>query len=191
MACPLLARRHEVGVDPEREAGVGMPEVRREGLDALPCVEKRGGVEVAQRVHPGRPGGDDAGRFHRWTPALAVEGGVDPRRGVLLPHRGSVSGVPLNVDRGPPHLVIRRRRHGAQDVPGDGPQDGEVRVRSQRALRLDAVDVLGRHLRPLGMARRLPTRPQKRRHRPTNCLRPEGRGANQRTEIRSSRSRRK
>jgi hypothetical protein len=45
----------------------------------------------------------------------------------------------LDVDGRPPHLVVGGRRDGAQDVPGDGAPDGEVRVRGEAALRLDAA----------------------------------------------------
>lgn len=70
----FLACRHQVRVDPEREAGVSMAKVRRQRLDPLPRVEQGRGVEVAKRVHPGGPGWRDAGRHHGGTPTLVVEG---------------------------------------------------------------------------------------------------------------------
>jgi hypothetical protein len=57
----LLAGRHEVGIDAQREAGVRVAEVRRQGLDALASVEQRRGVKVTQSMHARRPGRHDAG----------------------------------------------------------------------------------------------------------------------------------
>lgn len=70
----FLAGGHQVGVDPQCEARIRVPEIRGKSFDALPRVEQRRGVEVTKRVHPGRPGRNDAGRFDRRTPTLAVEG---------------------------------------------------------------------------------------------------------------------
>lgn len=43
---PVLGRRHQVGVDAEGEAGIGMAEVLRQGPDRLAGIEQHRGIEV-------------------------------------------------------------------------------------------------------------------------------------------------
>lgn len=48
---PVTTAWHEVRVHLQRQPRVGVPEVLRKGLDALPGVQEHGRVEVPERVH--------------------------------------------------------------------------------------------------------------------------------------------
>jgi hypothetical protein len=65
--------RSSLGVGPERESRVGVPEVGSQRLDALAAVQQGRGVEVAEGMHSHVPCRDEAGRPERRMPREFIE----------------------------------------------------------------------------------------------------------------------
>src|SRR5436190_6905991 len=96
-----------MGVDTEREARVGVPEVLSDGLHRLAGVDEHGGVEVAQRVHAVRSTRLDVCRADGWTPDPWVEVGAVER--LVLPAREEQSGRHRDRDRDRDHAWVLPR----------------------------------------------------------------------------------
>jgi hypothetical protein len=85
-------------------------------------------VDSIQRLPPGRQ--------------RLMGAGIHPSFRVSVPDGRPVGCVVLDVDRGPPDLVVSGRCDLPQHSSGDGPADGEVGVRGESPLWLDRSGVL-------------------------------------------------
>ena len=82
---PLFRGRHQMRVDAQGEARVGVSQVLRQGPDRLPRVEQDTCVEVPERLHAILAGRVDPGQNQGRLPHLRID--VVPLQGGPLPRR--------------------------------------------------------------------------------------------------------
>jgi hypothetical protein len=80
--CSVLAGWHQVRVDAQCEAWIGLSEIVRQRPDALAGVEQNACIVVAQRVHPIRARGLYSSSSKGWFPDVRVV--VGPAHGPVL-----------------------------------------------------------------------------------------------------------